>query len=182
MAISSTIIQFQLELSDVDRNRYEKIRMRIARHPSETNGFLLCRFIAYCLHYDEGMFFSKGICAPEEPAVGCKSEDGRIREWIEVGVPSIDRIKKAVRLADQVRVYSYRPVDFLRQSARKEAKVEEWGVEIVELPKDFIEKVEEHLQRKNDWQLVRTDDTIYLTVESGSCIEQPLIRSILGRP
>jgi uncharacterized protein YaeQ len=181
MAISATIIQFQIQLSDIDRHCYQTLNLRMAQHPSETDGFLLCRLFAYCLHYEEGIFFSKGLCAPEEPAVGIQYDDGRFKDWIEVGVPSIDRVKKAVRLSEQVRIYSYRSVKPLLHAARKDPKVEKWGVEITELPTAFVEKIEPEMTRKNDWQLVRTEDTIYLTLESGACVEHHLQKTIMGK-
>ena len=46
MALSATVYHFQIELSDVDRDVYESLDLRVARHPSESTPYLLTRVIA----------------------------------------------------------------------------------------------------------------------------------------
>ena len=43
MALSSTIYIFDIRLSDGDRQVYETLSLRVARHPSETAEYLLTR-------------------------------------------------------------------------------------------------------------------------------------------
>ena len=69
MALSATVYHLQIELSDVDRGVYESLDLRLARHPSETMRYLLTRVIGYCLCYEPGIAFSKGLSNTEEPAV-----------------------------------------------------------------------------------------------------------------
>src|SRR5450432_1820886 len=59
VALSATVYHLQIELSDVDRGVYEALDLRLGRHPSETMRYLLTRVIAYCLCYEEGIFFFK---------------------------------------------------------------------------------------------------------------------------
>ena len=40
-----------IELADIDRGVYTTLDLRVARHPSETEEFLLTRVLAYCLEY-----------------------------------------------------------------------------------------------------------------------------------
>ena len=42
---------FDIQLSDVDRNVYETMSIRFARHKSETEEKIVTREIAYCLEY-----------------------------------------------------------------------------------------------------------------------------------
>ena len=58
MAIGSTVHTFDIQLADVDRGVYETLALRVARHPSETDEYLLTRVLAYCLEYTEGIAFS----------------------------------------------------------------------------------------------------------------------------
>ena len=65
MALSATIYVFDVELADSDRNIYQTLELRVARHPSETGEYLLARLLAYCLEYTEGIAFSKGLSDPD---------------------------------------------------------------------------------------------------------------------
>ena len=69
MALSSTILHFAVQLADVDRGVYESLELRVAQHPSETPAFMLTRLLAYCLEYREGIAFTEGVSAGDEPAL-----------------------------------------------------------------------------------------------------------------
>lgn len=66
---------FTVHLADVDRGVYDELSLRVARHPSETGAFLLTRVLAYALEYEEGISFSEGIAATDEPAVAVRDLD-----------------------------------------------------------------------------------------------------------
>src|SRR4051812_42710599 len=51
VALTATIHNLKVELSDIDRSVYEQFDLRIARHPSETLEYMLTRVLAYCLEY-----------------------------------------------------------------------------------------------------------------------------------
>ena len=51
--------------------------------------------------------FTKGLSSIEEPDIWLKTLDDQIELWIEAGEPDPERIKKATRLAKQVKVYSF---------------------------------------------------------------------------
>ena len=58
MALTATIYNFDIELSDTDRHVYESLTLRVARHPSESEEYLVARVIAYLLEFTEGIEFS----------------------------------------------------------------------------------------------------------------------------
>ena len=78
MAAGATIHTFAVQLADVDRGVYEDFTLRVARHPSETDAFMLTRVLAYCLEFDEGIAFSEGISSTDEPAVLVRDLTGTI--------------------------------------------------------------------------------------------------------
>ena len=47
MALPSTIYRATIQLSHIDRNRYESLQTTIAQHPSETAERLVARLLAY---------------------------------------------------------------------------------------------------------------------------------------
>ena len=51
MAQGSTTYHLRISLSDVDRNVYEALDLRLARHPSETMRYLLTRTIAAAMEH-----------------------------------------------------------------------------------------------------------------------------------
>ena len=67
MALSSTIFVVDINLADADRNVYETLALRVARHPSESDEFLVARLLAYCLEHTEGIEFSRGLSDADEP-------------------------------------------------------------------------------------------------------------------
>ena len=49
MALPATIYNFDVELADSDRGVYESIALRVARHPSESEEYLIARMLAYLI-------------------------------------------------------------------------------------------------------------------------------------
>jgi uncharacterized protein YaeQ len=80
MALSSTIFVVDVDLADADRNVYETLSLRLARHPSESDEFLVARLLAYCLEHTEGIEFSRGLCDADEPPVAVRDLTGRLTE------------------------------------------------------------------------------------------------------
>src|SRR6266550_4090693 len=110
MAEAATIYSIETELSDVDRGVYQTFSLRMARQPSETVEFMLTRFLAYCLEYTEGIVFTEGVAAGDQPAVLVRDLTGRITAWIEVGMPDADRLHRGSKLAGRAAVYTHRDV------------------------------------------------------------------------
>ncbi len=108
MALSSTIFVADIDLSDADRNVYETLSLRLARHPSESDEFLVARLLAYCLEHTEGIEFSRGLSDADEPPVAVRDLTGRLEAWIDVGTPAAERLHRAGKLAPRVVVYVHK--------------------------------------------------------------------------
>lgn len=108
MAIGSTMHVLEVELSDVDRGVYESFTMRVARHPSETDAFMMTRILAYCLEYEAGILFGGGVSTADEPAVLVRDLTGAMTAWIEVGAPDAARVHAGSKLAHRAAVYTHR--------------------------------------------------------------------------
>jgi uncharacterized protein YaeQ len=107
VALQATVYRFPVQLSHVDRGVYEQLDLRVGRHPSETERYLLARIIAYCLVIESSpdvkLEFSKGgLSSPDEPALSVHTLDGRIMCWVEIGNPSPERLHKASKAAPRV--------------------------------------------------------------------------------
>ena len=108
MALSATVFAFDVDLADSDRQVYEQLSLRLARHPSESDEFLVARLLAYCLEYTEGIEFSRGLCDAGDPPIAVRDLTGKLRAWIDVGTPSAERLHRAGKAADRVVVYVHK--------------------------------------------------------------------------
>ena len=173
MAIGATIHTFAVQLADVDRGVYEELSLRVARHASETDAFMLTRVLAYCLEYTEGIGFSEGISATDEPAVLVKDATGRLTAWIEVGAPDAARLHSGSLQADRVAVYTHRdPEKVAAPWAGKRIHRAE-DVVLYSFDAGFVEAAASHLERRNALSLSVTERRIYLDLD-GTTLESDI--------
>ncbi|WP_062525478.1 YaeQ family protein [Demequina rhizosphaerae] len=168
MAAGATIHTFEITLADVDRGVYEDLSLRAARHPSETDAFLMTRVLAYCLEHEEGIAFGEGISTTDEPAVLVRDLTGRITAWIEVGAPEADRLHHGSRLADRTAVYTHR--DPAKVMARWDGKRIHRREEIVLRSFDpgFVDDAAARLARRNTLTVSVTEEHVYLELNGTS--------------
>ncbi|MGO1247645.1 MAG: YaeQ family protein [Oceanisphaera sp.] len=107
MALPATLHKVRLTISDLSRHYYHEHSLTVAQHPSETNTRLMVRLLAFIRHAEQDLSFTKGLSSDDEPELWLISPDGRIVLWVELGEPSVKRIKQALSRAEQVVVYSY---------------------------------------------------------------------------
>lgn len=165
MASGSTIYNFTIQLADVDRNVYAGFDLRLARHPSETAGFMLARVLAYCLEYREGIVLTDGIGAVDEPAVLVRDLTGQITAWIEVGSPDAERLHRGSKLAGTSAIYTHRdPTPLLAQLAVK--KIHRGAeIPVYSFDRPFMENAAESLQRRSKLAVSVTERQLYLDVD-----------------
>jgi len=116
VALTATIYNFDIDLADADRHCYETLALRMARHPSESEEYLVARLLAYCLEYTDGIGFSNGLSDPGEPALSVRDLTGAMRVWVDIGGPDASRLHRASKSAGRVVVYTHKdPTQWLRQ-------------------------------------------------------------------
>lgn len=179
MALKATVHHIEVALSDVDRGVYESLDLRIAQHPSETMRYLLMRTLAYCLSYAEGIAFSKGgLSSTDEPPISIRDGDGTLRDWIDVGTPSADRLHKASKAADRVALFTYAPMANVRReaSARAIHKVE--AIEVWWIDPAFLDAIIAKVDRRAKLDVTRNDGQLYVAID-GTTLETKLERTSL---
>lgn len=164
MALTSTIYNVSVDLSDVDRGVYESLDLRMAMHPSETAEYMTTRLLAYCLEYTEGIEFTAGLSDGDEPAILVRDLTGRVVAWIEVGMPDADRLHRASKLADRVAVYTHRDIrNVLGQLDRR--KIHRAGaIPIYTFGRGFVEDVASRLDRRVKMSMSVTERHVYLDI------------------
>jgi uncharacterized protein YaeQ len=162
MAAGAQIHTFQVQLADVDRGIYDEFAVRAARHPSETAAYLMTRVLAYCLEYEEGIAFTEGISATDEPAVLVRDATGSITAWIEVGAPDAERLHRGSKLADRTTIYTPRdPAKLLPQWAGKKIHRAE-AITLHSFDPGFIDDAADALERRNTMSVSVTEHQLYL--------------------
>jgi uncharacterized protein YaeQ len=165
MALSATVYQAQIALSDVERGVYETLDLRLARHPSETLRYMLTRMIAYCLCYEEGIAFSKGgLSSTDEPPISVMDPTGRRIHWIDVGSPSAERLHKASKASERVSLFTSNDLAQLKREAENRSIFRADKIAIWQLEPGFLDAVEGKIDRKTKLELVRNEGRLYLTV------------------
>jgi uncharacterized protein YaeQ len=162
MAAGALIHTFQVQLADVDRGIYDELALRVARHPSETAAYMVTRVLAYCLEFEEGIAFSEGISATDEPAVLVRDATGSITAWIEVGAPDAERLHRGSKLADLTTIYTHRdPAKLLPQWAGKKIHRAE-AITLHSFDAGFVDDAAAVLERRNTLSLSVTENQLYL--------------------
>lgn len=166
MALKPTIFKFKIALSDLERDYYDALDLTIAQHPSETVERMMVRVLAFCINAQEQLEFTKGLSAVEEPDIWMRSLDGQITLWIDVGEPTVDRIKKAARLSQVVKVYSFNTKSdvWWEQSREKCARL---NASVLRFPWENIQLLASLLQRTMNISVTITGDSAYVATESG---------------
>jgi uncharacterized protein YaeQ len=165
LALGATIYVFNVQLSQVDRNVYETLELRLARHPSESPEYLVTRLLAYCLEYTEGIAFStKGLSDPDEPAILIRDLTGALRGWIEVGLPEAPRLHKAAKAAEHVSVYPTRDASAWlgRLGAERIHRSEHIDIRLIDSA--LLMGLATRLERRMELDLSMSDGTLYVSV------------------
>ncbi len=164
MALTATLYNFDVELSDVDRGVYDTLSIRAACQPSETVEYLLTRVLAYCLEYAEGISFGKGLAEPDEPALTVRDLTGRVTVWIEVGAPDAARLHRASMATPRVVVYTHKDPESVLRQLRGERIHRAEAIEIYGFDRTMLTELGELIGRRTAFTLSVSDRELYLTM------------------
>jgi uncharacterized protein YaeQ len=165
MALSSTVYTLDIDLADSDRGVYDTLALRVARHPSESDDYLVGRVLAYCLEYTEGIAFSRGgLSDADEPPIAVRDLTGTLQAWIDIGSPDAARLHKACKLAPRVAVYMHRdPGQFLKSLAGERIHRVE-ALELYALDRALVSALTAKLERRMAFALSINERELYLSI------------------
>jgi uncharacterized protein YaeQ len=178
VALTATIHTIDIELADADRYVYESLALRVARHPSETEEYLVTRVLVYALEFAEGIEFSRGLSAPDEPAIAIRDLTGAMRAWIDVGTPEAARLHRASKAVPRVAVYTHRDPARLVGSLSGARIHRAEALELYALDRGLIGALAARLERRMAWNLAVNDRELYLSIE-GDTLSGPVSRYAL---
>jgi uncharacterized protein YaeQ len=164
MALTATIYNFDIELADADRNRYESLNLRVARHPSESEEYLVTRLLAYLMEYGEGIQFSRGVSDPDEPAIAIRDLTGTVTTWIDIGTPDAARLHKAAKSGARVVVYTHKnPEQFVKQLSGE--KIHRAGeLALYAMDRALVAALAARLERRVGFSMSIADRELYVSI------------------
>lgn len=180
MALTATIFKINLQVSDTDRNYYAEHLLTMARHPSETDERMMVRLLAFALHANEHLNFTKGLCVDDEPDLWQKSLSNEIELWIDVGLPDERRVRKACNRAKQVCLYLYggRGADLWWQ--RNSDKLQRFAnLCVIEFPEVASKILTNFVQRNMQLQCTVQEGEIWMSGGDSTHNISPLVRKSL---
>jgi uncharacterized protein YaeQ len=163
MALKATIYKADLSIADMDRNYYAEHALTIARHPSETDERVMIRVLAFALHADPALAFTKDLFDVDEPAMWQKDLTGAIQTWIEVGQPDEKRLMKACGRSGQVIVYSYSATSHIWYKGLANKVDRARNLSIVNIPAEASAELEKLAKRSMQLQCTIQDGQVWLT-------------------
>lgn len=161
MALKATIYKVKLQLADMDKHVYTDLSLQLALHPSENHIRLLARILAYGLNTVEDLEFTRGLSVADEPALWQKDLTGDVELWIELGCPSMDKLKKASHSAKQVLVYGYAGDSQVWWSKNKDKIAQYKNVSVFQMDPTAMQDMSQHIDRQ--WE-------VSLSVSEGQCL------------
>jgi uncharacterized protein YaeQ len=174
MALTATIYRVSVELAHIDRGVYETLDLRLARHPSETLDYMATRLLAYCLEYAEGIALTDGVSSGDEPAIVIRDLTGRLTAWIEIGLPSAERLHRGHKQAGRAAVYTHRGIAQVLGELNGHGIHRAADIPVVELDRAFVTALAESLDRRSTMSLSVTEGTLYVDVD-GRHFESQLV-------
>jgi uncharacterized protein YaeQ len=180
MAQRATIHRVKIDLCDTDRQVYEEIQLSVARADSETPRRLVARLLAYCLCYEPEIAFTAGVGSGDEPDVWVKEPGGRVKLWIEVGLPDPLRLSKAARHCERVVLLAYGHRLAAWQAEHLSQLETLHNITIAAVDLGFLDQLVRLVERSITWNLTISGGTLYLTSGKNQ-LETPL-SPIAGPP
>jgi uncharacterized protein YaeQ len=167
MAQGATVYTFDIDLADADRGVYEPLALRVARHPSESEEYLLTRTLAYALELTDGIAFSTGgLSSPDEPAIAIRDMTGAIRSWIDIGSPDAARLHRASKASPRVAVYTYKDIERLAQNLKGERIHRPEALELYAIDRKLIDSLVVRLDRRMEFALAVAERELFVSIGS----------------
>jgi len=168
MAIGATMYVFTVELADADRNLYQTLEIRAAQHPSEAADYFLTRVLAYCLEYQEGIGFSKGLADRDEPTLFVRDLTGALTVWVEIGTPTAERVHQASKAAPRVVIYCHKDAQLLGNKLRDAGVYRAETIVLYALDRAVLAQLVKRLERRLTLSLTVSERHIYCSIGGDS--------------
>ena len=179
MALSATLHHFLIELSNIDASVYESLELRVARHPSEDASRVVIRVLARAIEHEAQMEFGRGLAEAEDPALWSRTDTGEVKTWIDVGIPSADRLHRASKRADRVVVFTHKRHAVLQQAWSSRQIHRASSIDVVQLEPSLVDTLAESLDRNVSWYVTINEGQLSVAFGEES-VDAQLVRGSLS--
>lgn len=177
MAQPSIPLSFTIHLNDADRGIDTTLRLRTARHPSETAERVWLRVLAFCWQWREGLEMVGELCQPEEPDMIAQGASGEVVAWAVVGKPDEERLRRLVnRHGAAAGAALFESPARLRELVAAAAGAR-WlpRMELAAVEPALLAALAQHSGRSTSLELVIAGDHFYASLD-GQSLDGALIR------
>ena len=168
MAIKPTIYKLRISLSDLNRDYYDTLSLTLAQHPSETLERMMARVLAYCINAEPNLSFTRGLSSVDEPDIWLRTLDNNISLWIDVGEPSLERVKKSSRNASTLKVYSFNSKSDIWWQQEKN-KLSTYNASYFQFQWSEIQFLADLVERSMDFSVTITGESAFIATNKGEC-------------
>ena len=129
----------------------------------------MLRILAFALYADEHLEFTKGLSTDDEPDLWQKSLTGEIDLWIEMGLPSEKRVRRARAIAKQVIIFIYGGRTAQMWWEENRYKILQHGnVKIIEVSSEDSAALRDIAQRTMRLQCTIDEDSVWFSDEENN--------------
>jgi uncharacterized protein YaeQ len=152
----------------------------VARHPSESDAYLVARVLAYALEFTKGIAFSRGgVSDPDEPAIAVRDLTGATRVWIELGMPDPGRLHKACKASPRVAVYTHKDPAKLIDRLTGERIHRAEALEVYALDRGLVAALADRLERRMGFAMSVSDREIFVSIGTETLVGKVVQHSVL---
>jgi uncharacterized protein YaeQ len=128
----------------------------------------MVRVLAYALHAQEGIAFTRGLSEVDEPDIWVKNLSGETTLWIDLGQPDEARIRRACSRSEQVVVLCHTASCdvWWKQIASKLTRFA--NLSVLQLPADTAQALGALAERGMRLQCLVQDGEIWMNTETQS--------------
>ena len=156
--MNSTLYHFDIQTGK------NKLSFKVAKHSSESIHFMLMRVLAYTIHWVPGLRFEGEVCQGDLPAISLKNLEGEYDLWIEIGNPSVNKIKKALSKSKSVILYGFKNPNNLIDLSKQ---FNSHTVEAYFLEEKILSIISNTLEKRNAWIFQRDQLKFHLNNTEG---------------
>ena len=177
MALKSTVVKAELQISDMDRHYYATHNLTLAQHPSETDTRLMVRLLAFAMFADERLEFGRGLSQDDEPDLWRKEMTGEIVQWIDLGQPDEARVRKACGRSRQVVLFTYggRSSDIWWEK-NANALQRSKNLTVIDIPVEMVEQLTAMMVRSMRLNVLIQDGELQVLAGDATIEIRPVIR------
>ncbi len=160
MAQGAQLYNFRIDLSDIDNGNYGLITYKSVLHPSETLERMVVRSILYAVYSYKLVEFTKGVCVGDEPDLWSKADNGKTDIWLEIGLPTNERLHKVCRDSNEVMLFLYGKAYNRYKCQKTVGNIHDHNLKLFYIDETDIQAITDITLKNNHWTIIVQDNEI----------------------